>query len=1146
MRLANIRVIFLQLFFCFLFNSPTQAQVNAVEFGKNRIQYKKFDWHFYQSENFNVYYNEGGLELAKYLVQVAEEELNFIEDDMEYPLSRRADVILYNHYDDYKSSNIGLGSEWQNAGGMTRLVNNKMALYFDGNHNTLHIRLRQGIARILMENILFGDDIGEFASNQALLDLPTWLTDGYVSYIAQHWSTVMDEDLKNAILSGNYKNFNQLAFEKPVLAGHAFWYYIARKYKEKNVTYFLYLSRIYKNLNSAAERICKKKFNDVLNDLMNEEGERYLNDIKQRRNAPKGRLSVIEDLYKSDFYHFAANPNPRNNAYAVVEFTRGKYRVKFLDNVYDEKTLLEYGARTRQGDMNPNTPILAWDGKGTRLLCIYTLKGKTYMFVYDMIAGIKRFKQEITGFDQILDAGYLTDANTLVLSAVKNGHSDIYTYRIDNGKTTAITNDVYDDLDPTFVTFPGRYGIIFSSNRPNAKALDSDTALPSRNRFNIFLADYNNKEYRQITQLTKMKYGQARYPMQYSVNHFTFVSDENGIGNRWAGFFSSQTGGLDTLFIIGDEILRNPDKATLDSTLDAWQKPAPDSIAFFKTYEDSTYTFPITNYQSSLLETRVAGNNDQVSEVRQEGDSKFLYKLRIDSLALRKRNVNARPTDYIRNKIVAEKMAGGQRLDEIIEAPKAGNDFFQNEFDNDSAAATIEIPVPVEESPLMELYSADNALSKASLHPYQYKFDADMIMSGLSNNIIINKYQPYAQGSLPIVLNNSNLLNLSGAATVSDVMEDIKFMAGYRTGFSFSDNDVVFSFQNQRRFIDWGLTYYRSKINNFFGFFKPEDARYFYNNVMISNLYQFNITYPIDEIKSVRLIAGLRRDRGVVRPFNFFNGPDTVGLKYADSAGNTAIGRVEFVYDNTLLKADNIWDGLRFKVYTEMYFPTEKAASIKGNKVFITGFDARHYLPLYKNFTWCVRAAGDLSYGDAYMMYYLGGVDGWVSPKANSEPTPSSNYNYLYQTLAVNMRGYNQNLANGHNAIVINSELRLPVFTTFIKKPINNAFIRNFQLVQFIDLGTAWNGGPNKIARPTQFFTPFELRDPVTGEIGPDFTNPTVIKLKPGGIGPFAGGYGFGVRSTLLGYFVKLDAAWPMNLFFQGKPILYLALGFDF
>ena len=152
------------------------------------------------------------------------------------------------------------------------------------------------------------------------------------------------------------------------------------------------------------------------------------------------------------------------------------------------------------------------------------------MFVYDVIANIKRFKQEIEGFNQILDAGFIFNANTLLLSAVKNGHSDIYTYRVDNGAIKQITNDVYDDLDPTFVSFPGRLGIIFASNRPGINAPNSDTVLPSRNRFNIFLADINNNsEFRQITQLTDIKHGDARYPMQYNGNHFTFVSDENGV-----------------------------------------------------------------------------------------------------------------------------------------------------------------------------------------------------------------------------------------------------------------------------------------------------------------------------------------------------------------------------------------------------------------------------------------------------------------------------------------------------------------------------------------------------------------------------------------------------------------------------------------
>ena len=87
-------------------------------------------------------------------------------------------------------------------------------------------------------------------------------------------------------------------------------------------------------------------------------------------------------------------------------------------------------------------------------------------------------------------------------------------------------------------------------------------------------------------------------------------------------------------------------------------------------------------------------------------------------------------------------------------------------------------------------------------------------------------------------------------------------------------------------------------------------------------------------------------------------------------------------------------------------------------------------------------------------------------------------------------------------------------------------------MVQFFDLGAAWTGDPFNIERPSVVY----------GETN----NPVTVRLKAGGIGPFAGGYGFGARSTLLGYFLRVDAAWEMNRFFKGKPMWYFAMGFDF
>src|SRR6476469_10243744 len=263
------------------------SQVNAVEFGKNRVQYQKFNWKYYQTDNFNTYFSQDGLDLGKYVAQVAEKELPQLEEFIEYGLQRRANVVVYNSFDEMQQSNIGLGIDWQNTGGITKLVNNKMMIYFDANHEKVHRQIRQGIAGVLVANVLFGDDLGEMAANQTLLDLPKWLTDGYIEYAAEEWSPSLDNQLKSALLSGEYSNFYKLAFDKPLLAGHAFWYYVGNKYGRSKTTYLLYLSRIYRNLNSATQRIAKKKFKAVLQDFMNDESQQYFKDIRGRRIAPR-------------------------------------------------------------------------------------------------------------------------------------------------------------------------------------------------------------------------------------------------------------------------------------------------------------------------------------------------------------------------------------------------------------------------------------------------------------------------------------------------------------------------------------------------------------------------------------------------------------------------------------------------------------------------------------------------------------------------------------------------------------------------------------------------------------------------------------------------------------------------------------------
>ena len=1139
----------------FIFILPaivTTAQVNAVTFGKNRIQYKKFKWQFYQTQNFNVYFYDGGQELAKFTAQAAEKELPQIEAAAEYSLQRRANIILYNEFADKKQTNIGLTSDILNAGSVTKLVNNKMVVYYDANHYNLKRQIRQGIADIITKNVLFGDDLGEVASNQTLLDLPVWLTDGYVAYLGENWSTDLDDELKSEMLSGNYSKFSKFAFEKPLLAGHAFWYYVEEKYKKENVTYFLYLARIYKNLNKASKQITKLTFKQLQAEFMEYQDDKYSKDIARRKAYPKGNYIDGFDISKRlNYYRFNVNPNKKNNDYVVTQFKKGIVRL-ILNEGYENKTLLKYGTRSYEAEVNPSYPLVAWDPKGTRISVIYTTEGRLKLFVYDVLSNLKQYSFDITDkFDQVQDVKYMLDSRTLLISAVKNGHSDIYTFAIEREKVTQITKDVYDDLDATFVSFPGKTGIIYSSNRPTAAAKTGDTVLPSNNRFNIFLiTNFGDKpELNQITQLTNLKYGNARFPTPYNSNHFTFVSDENGIGNRYAGFFTTKAEGLDTLVLIGDDILRNPSQKDVDSVLRVYKKTDIDSVAVVAVSSDSAYTFPLTNYPSSLAESRVAGDNNQVSEVTRQSDEKILYKLKIDENTLYKRNVSALPTEY------TKKLMRESRLTKVIPATgkaavpsasvadsvKKSKDFFQNEFGIDSTKKT-----GAAQSTLPVLKDNDNVLERAKLFVYTpKKFSADYGSAGFNNSILINRYQPYQGGSGPIMLNSGSPLNGLIRLGTSDLLEDIKITGGFKIGTNLKDNEWLLNYQNLKRRIDWGLTYYRNVQS--LSFVTDGASPVFLNGKQFTNLYQANISYPFDETKSIRLSTGVRADNQVVNAN--LQLPATLLVKNNLKLYQTS--HLEFVYDNSIATAQNIYNGARAKIFADFNRQINKVQFANGPNTYNVGFDARYYYPIYRNFIWAGRAAGDFSFGNQKLIYYLGGVDSWLMFGNNSKKDGSDKYfitnnppvpdqAYAFQSLAVNMRGYLQNIASGNNAVVINSEFRLPVFTTLFDKTINNAFIRNFQLIQFIDLGTAWNGGFKGIKRPNIAYN---------SSANPNFPNdpgPVTVRVKAGGVGPFAGGYGFGARSTLLGYFVKFDAAWQMNGLFKGKPQTYISLGLDF
>jgi outer membrane protein assembly factor BamA len=137
--------------------------------------------------------------------------------------------------------------------------------------------------------------------------------------------------------------------------------------------------------------------------------------------------------------------------------------------------------------------------------------------------------------------------------------------------------------------------------------------------------------------------------------------------------------------------------------------------------------------------------------------------------------------------------------------------------------------------------------------------------------------------------------------------------------------------------------------------------------------------------------------------------------------------------------------------------------------------------------------------------------------------------------LATSMRGYGQYARTGNNFAVFSTELRLPVVTTFVKRPIQSAILKNMQVVAFTDVGTAWHGFiPDAEARTTTYNFPKS----------PPLTGPNNVFLTFSVPENVAVGFGGGLRTSLFGYFLRTDFAW--NAEGRRQPMVHVALGVDF
>ncbi len=1139
------------------------AQSPSDRFGKNRIQTKPFAWTYYKTDNFEIYFYKEGSEIARFAALHAEEEYKRISKAIGYAPFGKTKLLLYNSHTDLLQSNIGLDDEMAFVGGQTNFIKLNAELAFNGNLIEYKNDISTAIARIYITDLIYGGNIREVYQNGILVNLPDWFISGAAAYVGRGWSQEMDDYMRDAVYKYRLRNPAKFRGKDAELLGQSIFNFMAEKYGEPQIANIISLSRIMRNDREAIEATLNVRYR-----LFIKEWKQYYKNMAEKTledyKMPTKRSRIKKHNYRKMDYH-KIKISPNGNFVAYTQNKTGRYAVKLTkigstkevkvepptpveepkisdidrelgivdDSVphpetkgltplpekeeitkFGRKRTVKRGGTNLVGQkVNFNIPLIAW--KNNNHLAVMVKKKNRHILKTYNTRGIRRSKIKIYNFNQILDFSYSHDDNFIVISAERNGQSDIFVYDTRRATTKVITNDMYDDLYPIYQK--GTKNLIWSSNRHN------DTLGVDAGRFRLLGSNLNLFRYEPensttvLTRLTNFSSNEIK-PLSYNSQYITYLSDATGIENTYKLDLQ------DSLF--SSTHITDNAQSYRDYDISVTKK----SIAYVAVEQGKERL----HYESLKL------NND--FDLPKTARLEHIERL----LQLEEEKVARNRQEAI--KVVEEKLKTeqeSQKLETLVEAIMKGTmsdsaiaslakDTTVNVLNLDS----VQTQTFVFESEKNTLRNTEGAVYRNDLgiksdKYYLYKSDFQAFASkgglwqarhrlGVENTVTSLVFDPLR--GFGAVLN----------ATLTDMFNDHRFYGGVYGSRDLRTSNIYLEYQYLKKRIDFKFRFEKQRLYVF-----NESTREPHKYTL--NRWEIEASLPFTNAFRISFIPYYMNNHFVLA-FPMGTSP------FIPDALTHYFGyRAEAVYDNTLIVGNNMQEGTKFKLLYEYSYAMETVEG-KFQRAELQDFgrvslDLRRYQRVHQELILATRLAGGAFLGPAKKNFLLGGMDNWVGANTANTGDPQSpmyiDYNierrdWLFNKYVTNLRGFSYNQQYGNNFILFNAEVRWPIIKYFYRGVIGSNFLKNFQLSTFYDLGTAWTG-TSPWDKENNFNTRF------IDQSQRNFTA-TVINYR----NPWLQGFGGGMRTMLLGYYVKVDLAWGVMDYVVLKPRWYVTLGYDF
>ena len=505
-----------------LLSSPLEAQY----FGRNKVQYKKFDFQIIKTQHFDVYFYPEFRDVAQESARMAERWYSRLSRMLNHELRGRQPLILYAASPHFQQTTALTGFIGEGTGGVTESFKRRIILPIGTSPGeTDHVIGHELVHAFQYDMTSPGGPGSGGQMGMGMARIPLWFIEGSAEYLSigsvdPHTAMWMRDASRRNFLP-SIKKLNNPYKYFPYRYGQALLAYITGRWGDEM------LSRLWKSvgrvgdIETAASKLLGISYEQLSKDWQEAYKQAYEQVVRETQLTDPNSRVLLKGEEKNP-YNVSPVISPDGSKIIFLS-TRDLFSIDlYLADAQTGKII----DKITQTAVDPEFESLqfirsagAWDPKGKMFAFGAIAKGEPILSLYDLDR--KKIVEEIEfkGLDEIYSPTWSPEGRYIAFSALTGGKSDLFLYDLETKNLRRFTDDFFADLHPSWS--PDGRRIAFVTDR-----FTTDLTLLSMGDYELALIDPVSGKIERIPAFSAAKNTNPQWTKDSQ--SLIFLSDQSG------------------------------------------------------------------------------------------------------------------------------------------------------------------------------------------------------------------------------------------------------------------------------------------------------------------------------------------------------------------------------------------------------------------------------------------------------------------------------------------------------------------------------------------------------------------------------------------------------------------------------------------